>query len=86
MVLGKEHPDTLTSMGNLATEFWKQGRLEEAEQLEVDVLEARTRLLGLGHPETLRSMTNLAYTWKSRGRGEDAAGLMRQAKRLREIS
>ncbi|CAI0654807.1 unnamed protein product, partial [Colletotrichum noveboracense] len=32
-VLGQEHPDTLTSMANLASTFWKQGRWKEAEEL-----------------------------------------------------
>jgi len=70
---------TLTSMNNLALVFWHQGRLEETEQLVVDVTEARARVLGLEHPDTLTSMTNLAYTWKSQGRDEDEADLMRQA-------
>ena len=38
-VLGKEHPDTLTSMDNLAETYWNQGRWKEAEQLEVTVME-----------------------------------------------
>jgi hypothetical protein len=44
---------------------------------------------GVRHAETSpnvlgpTSITNLAYTWKSQGRDEDAAGLMRQAERLR---
>ncbi|RYP65838.1 hypothetical protein DL770_008915 [Monosporascus sp. CRB-9-2] len=33
--LGADHPDTLTSMANLASTFWNQGRWEEAEKLEV---------------------------------------------------
>ncbi|KAJ5460953.1 uncharacterized protein N7458_002505 [Penicillium daleae] len=36
MKLGVDHPDTLTSMANLASTYWNQGRWEEAEQLEVD--------------------------------------------------
>ncbi|OCK98037.1 uncharacterized protein K441DRAFT_654944 [Cenococcum geophilum 1.58] len=34
-VLGSEHPDTLTSIGNLASTFWNQGWRKEAEELEV---------------------------------------------------
>jgi hypothetical protein len=34
-MLGDEHPDALTSMGNLASTYWKQGRWKEAEELEV---------------------------------------------------
>src|ERR1700722_12918184 len=37
--LGEEHPDTLTSMNNLALTYWNQGRHKEAEVLEVSVME-----------------------------------------------
>jgi len=32
-VLGKEHPDTLTSVNNLAFVLQDQGKYEEAEQM-----------------------------------------------------
>jgi hypothetical protein len=40
--LGSQHPDTLTSMANLASTYshW-QGRWDEAEKLEVEVMKAR---------------------------------------------
>ncbi|KAF2679132.1 hypothetical protein K458DRAFT_394282 [Lentithecium fluviatile CBS 122367] len=63
-MLGKEHPDTLKSMGNLALMYTNQGRWKEAEELEVQVLETRKRVLGEEHPGTLTSMGNLAHTWK----------------------
>src|SRR5436305_10940741 len=44
-VLGKELPDTLTSMANLASTFWNQGRWKEAEELEAQVMETRKRVL-----------------------------------------
>jgi nucleoside phosphorylase/tetratricopeptide (TPR) repeat protein len=59
---GPEHPDTLTSMANLASTYRKQGRWHEAEKLDVEVLEMRKALLGAEHPGTLTSMANLAYT------------------------
>jgi hypothetical protein len=61
-VLGDEHPNTLTSMANLASTYWNQGRWKEAEELQVLVTEARKSVLGEGHPDTLTSMVNLAYT------------------------
>jgi hypothetical protein len=39
-VLGAEHPDTLLSMGNLASTYRKQGQWTEAEKLQVQVMEA----------------------------------------------
>ncbi|KAK2669726.1 P-loop containing nucleoside triphosphate hydrolase [Fusarium oxysporum f. sp. vasinfectum] len=66
-VLGEEHPHTLTSMANLASTYWKQGRWKEAEELQVVVLELRKRTLGEEHPDTLASMVNLASTYRNQG-------------------
>ena len=44
-VLGEEHPSTLTSMANLASTYWNQGRWKEAEELFVQVMETRKRVL-----------------------------------------
>jgi hypothetical protein len=59
-VLGQEHPDTLTSMGNLASTYKNQGRWKEAEELNVQMMETRKRVLGQEHPDTLVNMNNLA--------------------------
>ena len=58
-VLGAEHPSTLTSMTNLASTYWNQGRWTEAEELQVQVMETIKRVLGAEHPSTLTSMANL---------------------------
>ena len=62
-MLGAEHPDTLRSMANLALTYWDQGRWEEAEELEVQVMETMQRVLGAEHPDTLTAMGNLASTY-----------------------
>jgi len=59
-LLGKEHPDTLTSMADLALTYWNQGRWKEGEEIEMQVVEKRMRILGEEHPDTLTSMANLA--------------------------
>ena len=71
-VLGQEHPDTLTSMANLASTYRNQGRWKEAEQLEVQVMETRKRVLGQEHPDTLTSIDNLASTYQNQGRWKEA--------------
>src|SRR5277367_1700267 len=68
-ILGAEHPDTLTNMGNLAGTYWHQGRWNEAEKLQVDVMELSKRLLGAEHPDTLRSIANLAVMYKQKEGG-----------------
>ena len=49
-VLGREHPDTLTRVNNLAFLYRAQGRHGEAEPLLKRALAARERVLGREHP------------------------------------
>ena len=74
-VLGAEHPHTLQSMANLASTYFDQGNLKEAEQLEVQVLYMRKKVLGTEHPHTLRSMENLARTYLSQKKFKEAEQL-----------
>ncbi|GLB39517.1 putative patatin-like phospholipase [Lyophyllum shimeji] len=74
-VLGKDHPDTLISIGNLALTYQSQGRYKEAERLGVEVVEAMKQVLGKDHPHTLTSIANLAWTYQSQGRYKEAERL-----------
>jgi len=76
-VQGLEHPDTLTSMNNLAATLWAQGDLGGAHKLEEEILAVRRRVMGPDHPHTLTSMNNLASTLRAQG---DLAG----ARKLQE--
>jgi hypothetical protein len=40
-VLGDDHPSTLACMAHLAATYWKQGRWNVAEALEVVLMEKR---------------------------------------------
>jgi hypothetical protein len=60
-VLGKEHPDTMTSMNNLAVVLQGQGKYEQAEERNQRALEGREKALGKEHPDTLTSIYCLAY-------------------------
>jgi tetratricopeptide (TPR) repeat protein len=77
-VLGAEHPDTLTGIGNLALTYWNQGRWKEAEDLEVQVMEIRKRVLGAEHPDTLTNISNLALIYQKQGRWKEAEELQVQ--------
>jgi tetratricopeptide (TPR) repeat protein len=83
-VLGNEHPDTLSSMINLASTYSDQGRWKEAEELEVQVMQARKRVLGNEHPDTLRSMNNIASTYWNQGRLKEAEVLEVQVMQARK--
>ncbi|GAB7336900.1 hypothetical protein MBLNU13_g01179t1, partial [Cladosporium sp. NU13] len=74
-MLGEGHPDTLTSMGNLARTYWQQGRWSEAEKLDVEVLENSKEVLGERHPDTLTIVANLAATYWRQGRWSEAEKL-----------
>ena len=63
-------------MENLAATYWNQGRLNEAEQLQVQVMDMRKKLLGAEHPDTLSSMKNLAATYWSQRRLNEAEQLV----------
>ena len=49
--MGLNHPDTMLVVGRLAHAWNAQGRYEEAEAMEFQVLELRQSILGEHHPE-----------------------------------
>jgi hypothetical protein len=59
-----------------ATTLFSDGRYEEAEELQVQVMQTMKRVLTDEHPDTLTSMHNLAFTLQSQARHEEALALM----------
>lgn len=51
--LGEEHPDTLTSVNNLASALQCQGKYKVAKEMHRRALEGREKTLGEEHPDTL---------------------------------
>ncbi len=78
-MLGKEHPNTLTSINNLAGVLSSQGKYKEAEEMHKQVLALREMVLGKEHPSTLGSMNNLALVLSSQGKYKEAEEIYRQA-------
>ncbi len=60
-VLGAEHPDTLTSAGNLAASLSDQGKHAEAERMLHAALASLQRVLGPAHPTALQVARNLEH-------------------------
>jgi hypothetical protein len=58
-VLGDEHPDTLTSMHNVASTLQSQARCEEALQLIETCFQLRQQVLGEQHYKTQSSLGTL---------------------------
>jgi len=67
--LGPDHPDTLTSMNNLALAYQDSGQLAKAVTLSEETLETRKAKLGRDHPDTLTSMNNLPPVGHDRSQG-----------------
>jgi hypothetical protein len=81
-ILGDEHPNTLTSMNNLAVTLSDQGDLTGAREKQEEVLEITRRILGDEHPDTLASMNNLAVTLSDQG---DLTGAREKQEKVLDI-
>ncbi|KAF2837026.1 FabD/lysophospholipase-like protein [Patellaria atrata CBS 101060] len=64
---GKEHPDTLRIMHNVAITFLNQGLWKDAEALLIQIVDTRRRLFGKQNQDTLLSMSHLASTISAQG-------------------
>ncbi|MFD6532104.1 tetratricopeptide repeat protein, partial [Streptomyces sp. NPDC060184] len=63
LVLGPDHPATVTARSNLANSYAEAGRTTEATTLRESVLADQERLLGRNHPATLTARSNLAASY-----------------------
>jgi tetratricopeptide (TPR) repeat protein len=81
-VLGKEHPDTLMSMNDLASLLESQGKYDEAEPIYRQTLQLSEKVLGKEHPGTLTSINNLAFLLESQGKYDEAEPIYRQTLQL----
>ncbi|GFR42031.1 hypothetical protein Agub_g2848 [Astrephomene gubernaculifera] len=81
-VLGAEHPDTISSINNLARCINAQGKYSEAEPMFRRALELHTKVLGEEHPDTISSISNLASCINAQGNYSEAEPMYRQALEL----
>jgi tetratricopeptide (TPR) repeat protein len=84
--LGPDHPDTLTSMSNLAVAYQAAGRAAEAIPLHERELTISRAKLGPNHPDTLKSMSNLATAYRLVGRTSEALPLFERVLARRQAS
>ncbi|CBF88420.1 uncharacterized protein ANIA_00971 [Aspergillus nidulans FGSC A4] len=64
---GSEHQLTINSMHDLASTYTEVGRLTEAEELGLQVVEISKRVLGPEHSDTLGSIALLSSIYKKLG-------------------
>jgi hypothetical protein len=67
-----------------AITLYSDGRYKEAEELQVQVMQTRKRVLGDEHPGTLISMGKLALTYNHQGRWKEAEELEVQVMQTRK--
>jgi eukaryotic-like serine/threonine-protein kinase len=73
--LGLDHPDTLSSMHNLAACYSALGRQVEALELREETLAGMKARLGFDDPKTLSAMNSLALSYAAVGRPAEALKL-----------
>ena len=71
-------------LGRIGRYYWEEGRSNEAEQLDLQVLDLQKSVLGEEHPDTILAMANLASTWSQQGRSSEAEQLELQVLDLRK--
>jgi tetratricopeptide (TPR) repeat protein len=84
--LGKEDPDLILPLINLARIRTAQGHYAEAEPLYKRALSLSEKTLGKDHPDTARSLNNLATLYRQQGRYDDAEILYRRAIAIAEVT
>ncbi|KAH8723879.1 kinesin light chain, partial [Phaeosphaeriaceae sp. PMI808] len=77
-ILGKEDPETLMSMNNVAVTLNDQGKYLEAEKMQKEVVEKRKRISGEEHPDTILAMNNLAGMLGNQGQLDEAAKISKE--------
>lgn len=65
------HPVCLSSMTDLASSYFEQGKYEPAEEIMVEVVDARKKI-GREHPQTLESMSFLSRIYARRSKWNEA--------------
>ena len=77
--LGKDHPDTLSTVHNMAHAFQNQGKYDEALEWYRRVLTGEEKPLGKDHPDTLTTVHNMAHVFQNQGKYDEALEWYRRA-------
>ncbi|KAG6869836.1 hypothetical protein C0993_006253, partial [Termitomyces sp. T159_Od127] len=65
-------------MNNLGYTLQSAGKLQEAEEIQREVLAAQQAVLGNNHPDTFVSMDNLGFTLQRAGKLQEAEEIQRE--------
>jgi thioredoxin-like negative regulator of GroEL len=75
-VLGRDHPDTITTKASLARAYQAAGKMPLAVQLAEQTCADSERVLGADHADTLARRLRLAHLYHAVGRVGDARTLL----------
>jgi tetratricopeptide (TPR) repeat protein len=81
---GPDHPDTLTSMHNLAVGYRAAGQVDKALPLFEETLMLRKAQLEPDHPDTLNTMNSLAVDYVNAGQLDKAVPLLEETIRIQK--
>jgi tetratricopeptide (TPR) repeat protein len=84
--LGREHPGTLTTLGNLCDATVHMSTYLDAKPLCTRSLALREKVFGPGHPDVARSLSDLGLLYANEGDLAHAESLLRQALRIDSAS
>ena len=73
-VLGLDHPHTLMTAFHTANRLYEQGKLDEADAIQLETLLAQKRALGEDHPHTINTATSLRRIAAKRKERDSATG------------
>lgn len=82
-ILGKQHPDYATSLGNLATLYHSVGELRQAKQCLSEAAQTTRAILGDQHPRYAGSLNNLAMLHLALNEPGQATSLLSKAMDIR---
>ena len=72
MTLGKDHPDTLATVHNMALVFQGKGEYDKALEWYHRALDGQEMALGKDHPDTLPTVHNMAGVFQDKGEYDKA--------------
>ena len=76
-MLGKEYSSTLTSINNLVEVLSSQGKYEETQEINRQILTLMKTVLGKKYPYTLTSINNLVSVLSSQGKYKETEEMHR---------
>ncbi|KAG8743825.1 hypothetical protein FRC10_011373 [Ceratobasidium sp. 414] len=77
-VLERGVPPTANTADEFAEVYYRLGRWDRKEAMEIIAMAVKKQTLGGQHPDTLATMNSLAFTYHSQGRYEEAEALYSQ--------